>query len=102
MATPSARSDYCRDHVPLMALPIPASVVELCDRPVGDVITRERVRTPTARTGKARISEQVLSTLDDFRALASYRAHDRSGSNPDQFLFVSRRTGTCLNEKARQ
>jgi site-specific recombinase XerD len=90
-----------RDHAILMTLRhTGVRVAELCDLRVGDVVTSERKGTLTVRAGKGMKQRTVPLNADVRRALATYLAHERAGAAPADFLFLSRRTGTRLTEKA--
>ena len=97
----SAQSGNRRDHAILMTLRHTGiRVAELCDLRIGDVVTSERKGTLTVRAGKGMKQRTVPLNADVRRAIATYLAHDRPGHQPDEFLFISRRTGTRLTEKA--
>ncbi len=96
----SEQSGNRRDHAILMTLRHTGiRVAELCDLRVGDVVTSERKGTLTVRAGKGMKQRVVPLNADVRRALATYLAHDRPGHTPEEFPFISRRTGTRLTEK---
>src|SRR5215210_1229630 len=97
----SEQSGNRRDHAILMTLRHAGiRVAELCDLRVGDVVTSERKGTLTVRAGKGMKQRTVPLNADVRRVLATYLDQERPGHTPEEFLFISQRTGTRLSEKA--
>ncbi len=96
----SAQSGNRRDHALLMTLRHTGiRVAELCDLRVGDVETSERKGTLTVRAGKGMKQRTIPLTVDARKAIARYLA-ERERPNPEDYLFISRRTGGRLSSKA--
>src|SRR3712207_5796422 len=92
----SEQSGNLRDHAILVTLyHTGIRVSELCDLRVGDVETSERKGTLTVRAGKGMKQRTIPLTVDARKAIARYLA-ERQNPSPEEFLFISRRTGGRL------
>lgn len=75
-------------------------VAELCNLRISDVVTSERRGTLTVRAGKGMKQRTVPLNPDVRRAIATYLAFERPSESAEAFLFISKRTGTRMTEKA--